>query len=411
MNQTATHPVTTAIAVVRAALSEFAETPTWSLDGTAIRGALVELHEAQAQVAELELRLVAQAEASGVAGDRGAATTYAMWSSETRQTRPVAKVRQRLAEALDGPRSLTREAMARGEVSEAQAHVIVRAVAALADLPEEIAARVDASVTEQAEKDLIRLAALHDPRELRVLGKHILDVVAPELGEAAEQAVLEHEEEQAVARARFTMSDDGHGQCHGRFTIPSTQGAMLRTMLQAVWHPDLGEGPRGQGQAFMEVVERYPTDKLPEHGGVAATLTVTMTQHELMADLAAAGVVETGTGLRITAGEARRLACGAQLIPAVLGGKSAVLDVGRAARYHSKPQRVAIALRDKTCTAEGCDYPPGLCHHHHDDPWAAGGGTSVSNGRLLCPRHHRMIHSPHHQTSISKHGRLTFRRT
>lgn len=411
MNESAAHPVDTAITAVETALAGVVDTPTWSMSTEVLAADLARLSQVAARVAELELRLVAQAEHSGVAGDRGAASTYAMWSTTTHQTRPTTKRRQKLATALDGARWLTREAMGRGEVTEAQAHVIVASIEALGDLPEEIAARVDAHVLEVAEKDLLRLAYDHDPRELRVLGRHILDVVAPELGDAAERAALDKDERDAAAAARFTMSDDGHGQTHGRFTIPATHAAMLRIMLQAVWHPTMGDGPRGQGKAFMDLIERYPTDHLPEHGGLAATIVVTMTADQLTDDLTAAGVCETSTGTRISAGEARRLACGAGIIPAVLGEKSAVLDVGRAARFHNKTQRVAIALRDKTCTAEGCDYPPGLCHHHHDDPWATGGNTSVTNGRLLCPQHHRMIHSPHYAASPSKHGRLTIRRT
>ena len=128
-------------------------------------------------------------------------------------------------------------------------------------------------------------------------------------------------------------------------------------------------------------------------------------------ELGAAGLVTLDTGQEITAAQARRLACEATLIPMVLGRDGAVLDVGRTARFFTRPQRVAIAHRDQTCTAEGCDYPPGLCHYHHDQPWSQGGRTSVDNGRLLCPAHHRMIHSDHYEITPTKHGRLLFRRT
>ena len=54
-----------------------------------------------------------------------------------------------------------------------------------------------------------------------------------------------------------------------------------------------------------------------------------MTLEQLLADLDHAGVCTLDTGGRITAAEARRLACTAGIIPVVLGGKSQVLDVGR----------------------------------------------------------------------------------
>ena len=109
----------------------------------------------------------------------------------------------------------------------------------------------------------------------------------------------------------------------------------------------------------------------------------------LMGGLRAASL---DTGERISAGEARRLACRAGIVPVVLGGPSVVLDVGRRRRLHSEPQRIA------------------LCHAHHDVPWSRGGGTSLDNGRLLCPRHHRLVHDPAFQHSLDKHGKVLFSR-
>ena len=83
-----------------------------------------------------------------------------------------------------------------------------------------------------------------------------------------------------------------------------------------------------------------------------------MTLDQLLADLNAAGVATLDTGGQITATEARRLACGANLIPAVLGGRSEVLDIGRQRRFHTKAQRIAMSLRDGGCTASDCDRPP-----------------------------------------------------
>lgn len=157
----------------------------------------------------------------------------------------------------------------------------------------------------------------------------------------------------------------------------------------------------------MEYVETRPADSLPDSGGVPATVVVTMTLETLMGGLKAASL---DTGGRISAGEARRLACRAGIIPAVLGGASVVLDLGRKRRLHTEPQRIALALRDGGCTAHGCDKPPGLCHAHHDQPWSTGGATNVATGRLLCPRHHRIIHDPSFQHALDKHGKVRFTR-
>ena len=93
-----------------------------------------------------------------------------------------------------------------------------------------------------------------------------------------------------------------------------------------------------------------------------------MTLEQLLADLDHAGVCTLDTGGRISAAEARRLACTAGIIPVVLGGKSQVLDVGRKRRLHNETMRIAMGVRDGGCTAEGCETPPGLCHAHHNTP-------------------------------------------
>ena len=109
------------------------------------------------------------------------------------------------------------------------------------------------------------------------------------------------------------------------------------------------------GQAFCDYLESRREDTVTEAGGVAATVVVTMGLDALLGGIAAASL---DTGGKISAGEARRLACRAGIVPAVLGGHSQVLDLGRKTRFHTGPQRIALALRDGGCTAEGCDCRP-----------------------------------------------------
>ena len=116
------------------------------------------------------------------------------------------------------------------------------------------------------------------------------------------------------------------------------------------------------------------------------------------------------TGTRISARQARRLACEAGIIPAVLGGRSEVLDLGRTRRFHTKAQRIALALRDQGCTADGCDLPPAACHAHHGIRWSDGGPTNIDDGRLLCHRHHRVIHDPRYETTHLPGGKVAFHR-
>ena len=87
-----------------------------------------------------------------------------------------------------------------------------------------------------------------------------------------------------------------------------------------------------------------------------------------------------------------------------------VLDAGQKTRFHTEPMRLALGLRDKTCTAEHCDVPPSMCHAHHDIPFSEGGATSVENGRLLCGHHHRRIHDPDFRHEKLPNGKVRFHR-
>jgi hypothetical protein len=277
---------------------------------------------------------------------------------------------------------------------------------------------VEGETIRLAEATLVRDASEHDAKALRILGRRILDVVAPEVGEAHEARLLEREEREAAVKTRLTMHDDGQGSVRGRFTLPNVHGAMLKKALLALAAPkhraavdgevgDRTPGPERLGRAFCEYVERYPTGRLPKTGGVAATVVVTMTLESLLGGLTAASL---DTGERLSAGQARRIACDAGIIPAVLGGASQVLDLGRRRRFHTPGQRIALGLEQGGCTAAGCDWPPGLCHAHHDVPWSHGGETSVRRGRLLCPRHHSRAHDPAFTMTKLATGRVTFTR-
>ena len=54
------------------------------------------------------------------------------------------------------------------------------------------------------------------------------------------------------------------------------------------------------------------------------------------------GVAVPEVGGGISAGEVRRLACAAGIVPMVLGGDSVPLDLGREQRLFSRGQKIAI---------------------------------------------------------------------
>jgi hypothetical protein len=304
-----------------------------------------------------------------------------------------------------------------------RARVIVQAVEAIPTkvrTPDGEVRAVDRALRQKARDHLLVAATEHDAKALRRLGKRILDVVAPELGEAQEAAALAAEEARAHAAAELFLIDDGAGRCHGRFTVPSHVGAMLRRHLLALANPArhteeelkdvTGEWKplhRRLGEALIEYVERYPADRTPQTAGVNATIVVTMRLEQLLGENTTA-LLDDGT--RMSAGQARRLACEAGIIPVVLGSKSQPLDLGRAARLHTKAQRMALGLRDGGCTAKGCETTASGCHAHHDHPWSRRGPTDLANGRLLCPRHHRLAHDAAYAMTVHSDNQVTFTR-
>ena len=166
------------------------------------------------------------------------------------------------------------------------------------------------------------------------------------------------------------------------------------------------------GHGFCEYVTRYPVDRLPQAGGVDATVVVTMTLRP----------ARRASRRRRHRDPRHRRPASPPPWPAsspakqassriVLGGKSEILDQGRAKRFHTKAQRIAIGQRDKTCTADGCDWPAAMCHVHHNQPWSKGGKTTIADGRLLCPRHHTYAHNPKYQMKTIPNGRVVFSRT
>ena len=392
--------ITDLVSGMRAQVAARADDRLWSESGADLVQALEDIAALRAQLTELELRILSTPQVDDLATSRGATSTAVWWARRTRQVLPEGRARGRLAAEL-GTHELTRSAMARGEVAEDQAKVIVAAVDALPD-------DLEAGLAERAEKELVHHAGEFDAKDLRRIGRTILDVVAPEIAEEHLRAQLEAEERAAAQDHRFTMSRDGHGRCHGRFTLPEVEGAMLERALMALASPAhrRSEGldpvpgpaatPKRLGEAFAEYVSHVPTDELPMSGGVAATVVVTMNEDDLTGASDTPAWLDTGE--RITAGQARRLACEAGLVPAVLDKSSEILDLGRQARFHSRAQRLAIGLRDRCCTVEDCDRPPAMCQVHHDLPWQRGGRTSVENGRLLCGRHHTLIHDAHFRT-------------
>jgi hypothetical protein len=377
--------------------------------------ALIEVTKATGRLEALRLRLLAASD--DVAVDVGARDAGAWLAHETRADRREQQRDLRLGQALADRWQQVGAGLADGSVNLAQARVITHA---LDELPDD----VPADLVAMAEAQLVTYAAEFGPGDLRVLGRRILDVVAPDVAEQAEARALADEERQAAESISLTLTPCGDGTTRIRGRLPDAAVDRLRTYLDAFTsprrtsagsagggdHPD-APGPlhRRRGEAFVGLLEHLDPKKLPAHGGDATTVMVTMTLDQLRSELASAGLV-SADDLRITAAEARRLACTAGIIPVVLGGRSEVLDLGRSSRLFNAPQRRAMRLRDRRCRAKGCTVPATWCEAHHLRPWALGGNTDLDDGALLCAFHHHRAHDPTYQATRLPDGDFAFNR-
>jgi hypothetical protein len=289
-----------------------------------------------------------------------------------------------------------------GRVSEDQAGVIVSALDALpGDLAGDVLAKAEAHLVGEAEH--------FAPKQLRVLGRRVLDIVAPDIADNEERKQLEAEERRARRRTHLIMRPRGDGVTDISIRVPDLTAARLKVYLEAFTSPR-GTGPAGPcrdpatgerishsqrlGLAFCALLEALPAEVLPQHGGTATAIVVNLDYDQLRSGTGAAAL---STGDVISAGEARRMACSAGLIPAVLGSRSEPLDLGRAARLFSPSQRKALAIRDKQCRADGCTIPAAWCEAHHAGrPWSRGGRTDLAEGQLLCSFHHHRAHDDHY---------------
>lgn len=382
------------------------------LDAEETAETVLELGKVIARLEGLRLAVLAHGDAIDLARDvtGPAAGTTAGWLTAAALLHGrTARAEVRLADDLRERLSPTADALLAGDLDLAQARAIAQAVSALPEW-------VEAAERAAAEQHMLDLASRFDAVQLRTAGKRLLEVIDPEGAEAEEARRLQSEADEAAARTSLSMWDDGKGTTNVWAKLPTSHGVMLRKALQGIANQQLADAiprtdrtqPQVMGRAFCRLLETVDPDDLPSSGGLNAAVVVTVSLETLMGGLGAATL---DSGDRIAPGEARRMACAAGVIPAVLGSRSQLLDLGRHVRLYTKPQRVAMAVQQGfTCAVERCDVPTAWADAHHLDGWAFGGKTDVADGVLLCGRHHTLVHHPDYLTQRLAPGRISLTR-
>lgn len=402
------HPITAAVDAIDAALVQAADVDPLYLPMRERSALLTRVAGEIDRLIELKLRLLARSD--DVAEEHGARSP-GVWVAHETDCWPAAGRRDDKQAAALARHESVRRAVVDGRASLDQALVVVAAVEAIpTDLGPDLIAK--------AETHLIGECAEHGPKQLRRLGEAILDVVAPDVADEAEERRLRDLEANASDDTRLSLVDRGDGRTGIAGTIPTTTAAILRAQLQAFTSPrrvatgvDDASGARlpfarQQGEAFCALIETRSAN-LPDHGGTAVSVVATVDHDRLRAGV---GAAQLTTGEKLSAGETRRLACQMGVLPAVLDSRSQVLDLGRRKRLFTRSQRKALAIRDRGCRAHGCDIPAAWTEAHHRQPWSAGGKTDLDDGVLLCSRHHHLIHDHRYDHHWHPNGEVTFHR-
>jgi len=434
------HPVLSCAARVDSALKGVRDVQPTFMTRQQKGEALIALSRARDQLEALRMRVIA---ACGDVAEEVGSRHVATWlAAQTRADRGALASAERLAGDLDGRWLQVAAGLTAGEVNLDQARVIVGALNNIVDgdvarEPELRSAdlRPGTELLGRAEARLVELAAFHDPAELRRLGDKILEMVAPDLYEEEGRKKLEAAERRAAAQTRLSLRNRGDGTVDLRGRLPESAASRLRTYLDSYTSPrhqamartgceggcEGGARPavevidpatgrrlpqdRVLGEALCAFLEHADPDRMPLAGGSATKVIVTTRLSDLVAGT---GVATLGDGTRIGIGQARRLACTAGIIPAVLGSDSEVLDLGRESRLYDGKQRQALAVGHPVCRAEHCTVSATWCEAHHKKRWSAGGRTDLRDGILLCPCHHHRVHDPVHRHEFLASGDVRF---
>lgn len=387
-----------------------------TLQASDLAASMTQVQQISRLAQAITLDLTAAAHAADTARLQGAASTQS-WLAQTGGVshREAAKD-VKLATELQTVAPHTREAMSLPGMSTEKARVIT---GAMTKLP----VQLDDTERSIVETDLVERAQKHSVDDLRRAAKRAVEVLDAEWADRLEAQTLKDEEDRAHRQAEFWMNAaDDDGMVEGGFTIPRLQADILTSALESFTSPRhdcssqpdestdlLDERPTYRhklGRAFTEILGHLPTDSFGNHGGVAATLVVTTDYETLRGQVERAGT--TSQGNRVSPDTIRELACTAGILPVVMSGRSRILSAGRRRRLYNSAQRVALALRDGGCAFPGCDRPPGWCEAHHVNPWASHGNTDLSEGVLLCARHHRIIHHTDWDVRLSRDGTPEF---
>lgn len=428
----------TALGQLRAALDGLLAADLGAPDDDTLLDVLREVEVQRRRLAAVDARLVGEIDARGAAHDKGARDTATLLRLMLRVDPGEARGRVAAARDLSSRITLsgdrlepalpaTAAAVRAGDISRAHASIIARCIDAL---PLDVQAVLDREIEQQ----LVDEAARFAPYQLKSIATRI-NFHYDQDGRLASDA-------DRTRRRSLTYRRRADGTVSGEFVLDQVTGEAFETVLDSLLADASAEqrGDRTPAQlrhdALRDLLLMFLRGgHLPATGGVTTTMIVTLTLAQWAALTIAASLAGdrqrpaatpappppassgrpastpespetqapkpgppgerlavTHHGAKVAIEQLVPLLGDSQLVPVVLSALGPVRRVeayGTKHRIFSENQRLALAARDGGCSFPGCTSTPPWCEAHHVVDHTAGGATSVDNGTLLCPYHHR----------------------
>ncbi len=214
------------------------------------------------------------------------------------------------------------------------------------------------------------------------------------------------EEKQGVEARSLTMSTADDGTVLFNCILDKVGGAAVRTALEPLARRAGKDDDRLRDRRLADALVDLSMHALDSGLVPQRTHLQVTTSLETLLGLTGAPAAEMEFSLPISAKAVERLACDCSVTRILLGADSTVIDVGRARRVISGPQRKALKVRDGGCVVPGCDRPASWTEGHHLVHWIHNGPGDLANLVLLCYRHHWMVHEGGCQLVRTDDGRM-----
>jgi hypothetical protein len=336
---------------------------------------LLELHRQATRLAAVIATCTQRAAEAEVWRAEGASSMTDWLAAETQCTKAHAKQTVRLGEALQAVPDAA-ALMVAGELSVDNA-LLVGAVATHADFADDTELLLD-------------IARTSSPTETRQ---------AFDTWRAIQDSDLDAEQRHALQREQrsltFTPRNDGLVDVTGRL-LPleaATVQRALRNIAGAAFDDQSGRTDQQRvADALVELCDAYAKGTVT--GGRERPTVLAVVPFQTLVERANEPALLPDEALVVSGPQARRLACDADIHRIITAGASVVLDMGRATRYATTQQYLALAARDGGCRWPGCERPPGWCDAHHiDEAVRDDGPTDLHNLALFCSCHHSLLHT------------------